>query len=729
MYMKSKKTLKKNNKTKRNKKYSALTDEVKSIIDVISEFTNKSDNNKVNEDIINYFLKNNTKKSNYLIKNDFYSYINDFWLHEFIDKNQMKYLIKLDDIRITQFKVNTVLNELVLNYVKNNNNIVSLELKNCYDSVIKFNSVESSKNYMKKIVNEIDLLRKDKNNLWKMLAIINKLDLTNPFGPFYLEFGPDQRDMSKYVYYLNPHNFAIFDLNVYKDKSYSDKKDEYLKKYKDFFTNYLTKLFKITLPHDNSVNSDDTFSVGRSFFNIMMSEDKNGQQSAGLYNKITSDEALNKYNFNWVEYCKGLGYESNNIPEYFVVTDLNFFKRCTELLINEWNSDKWRSYWLWLYARFVSRLTEKWHDVFFDFYGKLSQGLEESLRKTKTHSAMLFCAYAFNPLLNNLYLAHNYNEQNIVFTTNLANNLKQIFIDKIKRNTWMDDKTKKYAILKIQKIELQIGSKKMPDNYNEILPLLNFNPDEFIENVIKISEWRNNLRINNKINIVKTIADVNFTTYPLSFYNLASYTVNARYNKLENILEISSSYLQKPFINISEYGTEYNLALIGFTIAHELSHSLSNIGKKSGINKNGVYKVSDKDRVIFNNIEKQIIKQYNIFSKFDNLNYDATNTIKEDIADISGLSLCEEYLRDFCIQHNYSPLLILLHFKMFYSYYAYQMRQKITKQGVKFELIKNVHPIDKYRTNVSLSRSRFFQGLFNIKKGDKMYWKDTDPIF
>ena len=41
----------------------------------------------------------------------------------------------------------------------------------------------------------------------------------------------------------------------------------------------------------------------------MINNDKKGnQQSSGLYNKITADEAINKYKFNWVEYCKGLGY-------------------------------------------------------------------------------------------------------------------------------------------------------------------------------------------------------------------------------------------------------------------------------------------------------------------------------------------------------------------------------------------------------------------------------------
>ncbi len=716
--MKSKKNIKKSikknkfyNKTKRNKKYNALSSKTTTINEVLTQFKNTSENERMNKNITNYFTKNNSKISNNLIKNDFYFYINNFWIHELTNKEEdTKYLVKLDDFRITQYKVYEKLNESVNSYINGNKNIVSLEVKNYYESCFNLNSILSSKNYLKKIISEIDSLRRDKNNLWKMLALVNKLEITNPFGPFFLEFAPDQNDLSKYIYYLHNHSFAIFDLDIYKDKNFDDnKKNEYNKKYKKFFLRYLNKLFKTTLPEDNSLSPNETLEVSKSFFSIMLNKETNIVDSSSYYNKISSDEAMNMYRFNWVEYCKELGYKEDNMPKYFVVSNLNYFKQCIELLLNEWNSDKWRSYWIWLFTRFVARLTKGWNDIFYTFYGKEVQGLKESIEKSKTHSIMHYCAYAFNPLLNNIFIDAIYDENNVIYTTNLANNLKQILIDKIDRNDWMDNKTKKYASLKVQQIELQVGSKKFTENYDEILPLLNFNPDELIDNFIKVNNWKNNLRINNKIDILKTTSIVDFTTYPFSFNNLASYIVNARYNTFENSLQISSSYLQKPFINTDEYGTEYNLAFTGFTIAHELSHSLDNIVPKI--------------------IQNEIIKQYEIFSEYDNLKYDSSITVREDIADISGLNICEEYLRDFCIQHNYSPLLILLHFKMFYSFFAYQMRQKISQKGIKYELIKNPHPIDKYRTNVSLSRSKFFQSLYDIKKDDKMYWKDTKPIF
>ena len=37
--------------------------------------------------------------------------------------------------------------------------------------------------------------------------------------------------------------------------------------------------------------------------------------------------------------------------------------------------------------------------------------------------------------------------------------------------------------------------------------------------------------------------------------------------------------------------------------------------------------------------------------------------------------------------------------------------------------------MDKYRVNCPLARLELFRSLYNIKKGDKMYWQSTDTIW
>jgi predicted metalloendopeptidase len=62
-------------------------------------------------------------------------------------------------------------------------------------------------------------------------------------------------------------------------------------------------------------------------------------------------------------------------------------------------------------------------------------------------------------------------------------------------------------------------------------------------------------------------------------------------------------------------------------------------------------------------------------------------------------------------------------------YIAVQARQKIYDKAIKAQLKINPHPIDKYRVNCPLSRLELFRAIYNIKKGDKMYWPSTDTIW
>ena len=68
-------------------------------------------------------------------------------------------------------------------------------------------------------------------------------------------------------------------------------------------------------------------------------------------------------------------------------------------------------------------------------------------------------------------------------------------------------------------------------------------------------------------------------------------------------------------------------------------------------------------------------------------------------------------------------------FEAFFTYIAIQSRQKIVDKAINAQLKTNPHPMDKYRTNCPLARLKLFRSLYNIKKGDKMYWNSTDTIW
>ncbi len=68
-----------------------------------------------------------------------------------------------------------------------------------------------------------------------------------------------------------------------------------------------------------------------------------------------------------------------------------------------------------------------------------------------------------------------------------------------------------------------------------------------------------------------------------------------------------------------------------------------------------------------------------------------------------------------------------------YGFKSLEISKKITHvlmiKYIMFQLKTNPHPLDKYRCNVPLSRSEIFRSLFNVKKGDGMWWHNTDTVW
>jgi putative endopeptidase len=307
----------------------------------------------------------------------------------------------------------------------------------------------------------------------------------------------------------------------------------------------------------------------------------------------------------------------------------------------------------------------------------------------------------------------------------MAEDLKTVFIRIIKRNKWMAPKTKKKALEKLDKFNLIVGS---PEILSED-PLLDYKADDAWGNLMKMSEWRLSeaIRLTGKKVIDKPVID--WSQIPPKFVGTQAYVVNASYTPSKNGIYIPLGYIQKPFVDLDERGIEYNLTRIGFTIAHEMSHALDDWG--SQYDENGVLSNwwTEKDKKHFKSIQEDVVKQYETFASYDGIKFDAWPSIGEDLADISGITICREYLRDFQLKNEDILPIQKLSFESFFIYFAVQSRQKISKKSILAQLKTNPHPLDKYRCNVPLSRLPGFRTIYDIKKGDKMWWHSTNRVW
>ena len=646
---------------------------------------------------------------------NFYDYINYLWLKNVSLEKQQKYIVQVDDFGLAQDRVYRELNDIIVNYFNTHNNKLAKNLRNYYHSVIKMNPLSYSKQLAKEAITIVDEYIKN-DNPWAVLAYLNKDEMTAPHLPFVWSLNPDDKNPEIYRCYINPIQFIILDINVYYDDG---REVSYKKKYRTKYINNIKKMFNLTLGKNDFV-AKDCFDVQVDIFNALGCIDISSKQES-TYNKVYKDQTMEKYGFDWDEFSKQLGFKKT--PEFFITSTLNYLKCGSKLLIDNWKTPKWRTYWIYLMLRKLVRITKDWEFFNYDFYGKFERG-QEKINESDAVSASLYMSLPFNTFLTNEYVKKYENPQAMEYTKILCNDLKLVFKRILERNKWLQPSTKKYALKKIDEFKFIFGK---PENLRED-PDLNYT-SVLYDNMKKIIDWRHKKFIELEGKHVIDIPYMDWTQYPVKMSGTQAYIVNASYTPSKNAIYINLGYIQKPFVDLDERGIEYNLAHLGFTISHEMSHGFDDMGSKYGADGKLLDWWTKKDKEYYKKIQNDVLKQYEEFAQRDDIKFDASIGLGEDLADISGMAICDEYLRDF--QDNNQDLIPIraLSYEGFYTYYAFQQKQLVGKKALAAQLKTNPHPLDKYRCNIPLSRSSTFRALYNVKKGDGMWWHNTDSVW
>jgi len=609
---------------------------------------------------------------------------------------------------------------MVKNYIKNNDSQRSKEISNVYQSLYNLPE-EAAQKHIQDITRTIDLYI-IADDLYGLLGKLNKNEIVSWGAPIVWNVLRDEKNTKVYRSLVSAPQLTIYDYELYlSDRADDQDSREYRDLFKAKYLEFVQKMFDQCLGPNHGIKASDVWDVEIDILTALECNDIPNDNMDG-YNIVTAKDALEKYNFDWEKFTQNLGYKET--PSTFICTSTNYLKCVMDLLKKDgnWRTPKWRAYFLYINYRQIMRFHNKWRYTYYEFHGKFVQGQPQPWpREIYPIFGLSLC---FNTLLTNEYVDKHRSQQHIDYVQNMAHDLIIVYKRIIKRNNWLSPSTKKYALMKLDNINLVIGSPKILRED----PLLGYSADDTYGNLMKIATWRTK----RLIALEGKSSDVDIPIIDWQEFNLVgtqAYVVNAYYTPTENSIYVPLAYLQKPFIDLEERGIEYNLAHIGYTLCHEMSHALDDLGSKYDHNGNLYNWWTHEDANKFQRKVKNVIEQYEKFAGYDGIKMDATLSVGENLADISGLAICVEYLRDFQAKNEDIVPIRALSFHAFFTYIAVQARQKIFDEAVKAQLKTNPHPMDKYRTNCPLARLRLFRSLYNVKKGNKMYWKSTDTIW
>ncbi|AYW45751.1 M13 family peptidase [Tetragenococcus koreensis] len=279
----------------------------------------------------------------------------------------------------------------------------------------------------------------------------------------------------------------------------------------------------------------------------------------------------------------------------------------------------------------------------------------------------------------------------------------QVYKNRLKQNNWLSEATKEKAILKLDKIGINVGyPDKIPAVYEK---LKTKEEDSLVANV------RRFLQLIRQDNFKKFKQPVDRNEW-----EMAASTVNAYYNGSLNIIVFPAAILQAPFYSLKQSASA-NYGGIGAVIAHEISHAFDNNGAKFDEYGNLNNWWTKEDLAYFEELAQGMIEEFDGLETTGGT-VNGKLTVSENIADAGGLSCALEAAKN----EEQTDL------TAFFNNWAKIWRTKARLQYQQLLLAIDVHAPAKLRANIQLQNLDDFFTVFDIHSTDKMYRKPENRV-
>lgn len=640
----------------------------------------KSSKNQINK------KKRHTRRQKLKKKkmNDYYLHVNSSWIA------QNKLSSSSPSLNIFSTLKKKVNNQLV-NILKN-----EINDKRCnalFSSMTHWNDELVTQQFylFLKEINEYRKKPNDKIQLHKFLGWCIKNGVMIP-----IDFGVinDIKKPDRYIAAIGENGLTF------------NNKDEYFEKKSDLINAYKKLIhdgFSLFFGENNCYCAEDAFDVEMNLAKHMYTLEEN-TSPIQTYNRMIPRNVEKHCDLDCVFLLKEINME--NVTHINIINP-KYVKHSMNMMMKEWTSQKWNSYWVFKLLTYFSRFHSKLHEHFSIFLMTING--ETKVESVEEMATKRICEI-MHSTMSKRYIELHKNPKEIKFATELTDKLIHAFRKRLLENTWMEGSTKKKALLKLDKMITAIGYR---DKYPED-PDCDFLDNDDFGNNLKYLSW---LLQKFRREVNRKIID---NQYWLKTEEMNVYDVNAYYNNVENEIILPNALLQKPFVNLDK-GFIYNLSRIGFAIAHEMIHAFDVQGslfdEKGGLN----YWWSPRDVEKYKELQNNVIEQYERFSSKDGVYLDGQLTLSENIADISGLAIIEDVLKNELEKKGINGRDQRKYFKELYRNYASQWRSLETPSKEKYLMTFDPHSLSKYRVNCVLMRSNMFRHVYDVDESDEMY--------
>lgn len=480
-------------------------------------------------------------------------------------------------------------------------------------------------------------------------------------------------------------NFSLSGISL-PDKSYYTDKAEFRNDFKEMITN-IFKVLDLEQKHVNKIWDIEAFIAEKHYSKAEKRDPLKTYHPTTLkqFIKSTRDKFACLKSV-LPENIHDITINNDELPQRFV--------ECFE----KYSLAELKTWLAWKVVRgYVSSSIHECYKYYFDFYSKKLSGTKAS--RPLDERAMLFTKSFLGDEFSKIYVETLADPKLKTEFPKFVKKIKQSVKDKLVAADWMEHKTKKLAIDKLENMKLKIiGPSKYEDysffakDYRSVFAFID-----------AYSKWDwNVLEIERKM----------YKLHDPETWEMDSVDINAYYHPYHNEIVFPAAILQAPFYS-SDYSFGENAGGIGAVIAHEITHGFDDKGSK--YDKLGYLREwwSKTDRKKYEDI---IAPMENYFNKliYNNKTLNGRLTQGENLADLGGmkcaLAACDNDANK----------------KMCIYAWARTWRANVRDKYAEQMIIVDPHSLPHFRINGILAHISDFYRLFNVTKSDKMYIDVTE---
>jgi putative endopeptidase len=509
---------------------------------------------------------------------------------------------------------------------------------------------------------------------------------------------PDAKNSSTYVLVLAPGAQML-------------EQDEYAKpenqRLREIYRNYIVSMLNTT---GDSVDAANIHAA-----RIMALETKT---AAAMMTPLQMREPANNYNLMTLAqaqalipaldlrvFLRTLGIA---VPTRVQVLDVQALKAMQRMLTEQSTDDvKLLLRWFALAGR-ASELGRP-YSLLEQEFSRLRNGLKTPPEQERVVTQQIG-AQLYHPL-SQLYVQTNFPDSTRREISAMVGHIKDEFAGRLRANTWLDEPTRKAALDKLGKIDIQVG---YPERWVDF-GALDIRPDDHFGNVQRASRFA----------FQRDISQIGKPVFGNRFAAATKTTpiaVNSAYNFTTNTIDITAAILQPPFYKPGA-DAAVNYCAIGAVIGHEITHGFDSLGRQYDAQGNLRNWWTPLANSQFKQRTDVLVEQYSRYEILPGLMHNGAMTVTENTADLGGITLAHAALQRHLKTQPLPDVDGLTADQRCFVAWTQMWASKARSERLRYLVSVDVHAVSSVRAVAPLLHLDAFHRAFGTRPGDAM-WRE-----